>query len=769
MKWAGEICATPDIRTAERAVGENMTKRMSVSRGVRLFAVLAVSMVGVGVARGGDPAPEPLIRDTADASELWKRGSDQVLAGDFKSARATMERIASRWPDQSQAVAALKWLRDTEELQASRERLRIANFDQQVDLAKTQAKKENWSKALQHVTLALQNHNDRDQFANQDWVLDIVNHAKDNIKAHRDKGEWTDALILYDRLLQLYPKDKNYKDGFRVCRQRAHFEVIYGPKTTWRNDLQGVKASTVPELIERIDGEYVSKPSFPKMAHSALENLQILAETAKIKSEFPSLADSDRVSQFTKRVKALRERRIDQDDEFLGGDLKAVFSKLLDINKDTIDLPEQVIADEFVSGMLEPLDEFTSVIWPSEVDEFNKHTRGEFVGVGIQITKPNEGEFIRVESPLEDSPAYKAGVKPGDMIAAINGESTKEISITQAVTKITGRPGSNVTLSIQDGVTEKVRDISLKREQIKIRTVRGDKRDPSKSTGWDYIIEPDTGIGYVRVSGFMEGTVDDLEAALKQMRKDGAKGLILDLRFNPGGLLTAAKEMCELFLPEDAPIAKTSGRARRQDMELHANPAGENFHNLPIIVLVNEYSASASEIVAGALAGLKEACVIGERTFGKGSVQNLIPVADHKAYLKLTTAHYYVPDNDSADHWYCLNKEEDAANWGVDPHIAVKVIPQEIGKVLKLRRQRDLLKGKDQETLPEDVLERRPTTQPTYEEPKDEHADTDPQIAVAVNVMRMKLMSKQPWALAPRQQRALSRANGPVKIESKTE
>jgi len=749
-----------------------MTQRLMNWRGFRLLAILAVSIAAVGLvpaAHGGDPVPEPLIRDTSDASQLWKRGSDQVLAGDFKSARATMERIAARWPDQTQAVAALKWLKETEELQASRERLRIANYEQQVELAKTQAKKDNWSKALQHATMALQNYNDRDQFANQDWVREIVTHAKENITSHRDKGEWTDALILYDRLLQLYPNEKAYKDGFRVCRQRAHFEVIYGPKTTWKNDLQGVRANTVPELIDRIAAEYVEHPDFKKMARSALENLLILAETSKIKPEFPSLADSDRVAQFKKRVNTLLEKRIDQDDEFLAGDLKPLFYKLQTINEETVELPEQVLADEFVAGMLEPLDEFTSVIWPSEVDEFNKHTRGEFVGVGIQITKPVEGEFIRVESPLEDSPAYKAGVKPGDMIAAINGESTKDVSITQAVTKITGRPGSNVTLTIQDGVTEKLRDLSLKREQIKIRTVRGDKRDPSKPTGWDYIVDRELGIGYVRVSGFMESTVDDLEAALKQMRADGGKSLILDLRFNPGGLLTAAKEMCELFLPEDAPIAKTSGRARRQDMELHANPAGENFHNMPIIVLVNEYSASASEIVAGALAGLKEACVIGERTFGKGSVQNLIPVADHKAYLKLTTAHYYVPDNDSADHWYCLNKEEDAANWGVDPHIAVKMIPQEINKVLKLRRQRDLLKGKDQEALPEDVLERRPTTQPAYEEPKDEHAEVDPQIAVAVNVMRMKLMSNQPWALATRQARALSRANGPVKIESKTE
>jgi carboxyl-terminal processing protease len=171
-----------------------------------------------------------------------------------------------------------------------------------------------------------------------------------------------------------------------------------------------------------------------------------------------------------------------------------------------------------------------------------------------------------------------------------------------------------------------------------------------------------------------------------------------------------------------------------------------------MIVLVNEYSASASEIVAGALSGLKEACVIGSRSFGKGSVQNLIPIMGGRAYLKLTTAHYYVPDADmpAGDQWYLLHRKEGADTWGVEPHIKVDLIPQEIAKLLRLRRERDVLKGKNQQEIPEDVLTRRAASEPPENFPEDDIPDVDPQMAAAMNVMRMKLTSRQPWALAPR-------------------
>ncbi|HVP10938.1 MAG TPA: S41 family peptidase, partial [Phycisphaerae bacterium] len=404
-----------------------------------------------------------------------------------------------------------------------------------------------------------------------------------------------------------------------------------------------------------------------------------------------------------------------------------------------------------------PLDEFTSVIWPSEVDEFNKHTRGEFVGVGIQITQP-EGSCVRVESPLEDSPAYYAGVKPGDLITEVDGKSTLDMTINQAVREITGEPGTQVTLTIRDGATNEVRKITLTRQKIKIRTVSGYRRDENKPTGWDYFIDRDNKIGYINVSGFMDKTVDDLEQALKQLQSEGYRGLILDLRFNPGGLLTSAVRMCELFMKESDPIVQTKGRNRAQNTEIRSR-FGQGSNNMPLIILVNEYSASASEIVAGALAGLKEACVVGTRTFGKGSVQNLIPIEDNQAYLKLTTAHYYIPDADLPEKWYLLHRKPESESWGVEPHIVVKVVPQEITKILRLRRERDLLKGKDQAEIPKEVLDRQPTTQPNPHLQEDENPNVDPQLVAAVDVMRMKLISRQPWTLKPRVERMASQAD----------
>jgi carboxyl-terminal processing protease len=498
-----------------------------------------------------------------------------------------------------------------------------------------------------------------------------------------------------------------------------------------------------------------------------LESLLILAQAKPLTKTFPTLGDDDLVDTFVTRIKGLIQRKIEPATKFSAKDVGSVFRSVLEANKDSVKLPESVLVDEFVAGLLEPLDEFTSVIWPSEVDEFNKHTRGEFVGVGIQITQP-EGSCIRVESPLEDSPAYYAGVKPGDLITEVDGKSTLDMTINQAVREITGEPGTQVTLTIKDSQTDEIRKLSLKRQKIKIRTVSGYRRDDSRPTGWDYFIDPENKIGYINVSGFMDKTVDDLELALKQLQNEGSRGLILDLRFNPGGLLTSAVRMCELFMRENDPIVQTKGRNRSQNTEIRSR-FGQGSTPMPLIILVNEYSASASEIVAGALSGLKEACVVGTRTFGKGSVQNLIPIEDNQAYLKLTTVHYYVPDADLAEKWYLLHRKPESDSWGVEPHIVVKVIPQEITKILRLRRERDLLKGKDQAEIPKEILERQPTTQPNPHLQEDENPNVDPQLVAALDVMRMKLISRQPWTLSPRQERVVTHADATQKKTAEAE
>lgn len=718
-------------------------RRLGLIVFVALAAILALPAAGV---RADDP-PEQLTSNMA--RDFWLKGSDQALAGDFRGAYTTLERVRNIEPGDKRVATAIGWMREARDVSESRSRLRERSIEYYVGEANKLSAEEKWAKALDQAVLAQQNAVDKDEFAAQAWVKELAAKSLAEIAEYEKKGEWKDALVLYDDLRTLYPKDKEYQRRFDHCRRRVHFELVYGPKGTWKNDLRDIEPDVVREITDRVAKDYVKEVPFQEMATSALENLIVLAETPSLREVFTGLTDDEKRDHFVTRLKNLLDRRVRGQDSFGRRDLIRLFGSVEDVNEQSLRLPEAVLVDEFVSGMLEPLDEFTSVIWPAEVEEFNKHTRGEFVGVGIQITKEDAG-FIRVESPLEDSPAYRAGVQPGDLITAVDGTSTMDMTITQAVNTITGEPGKKVVLTIKQPGSDATQDITLVREQIKIATVRGDHRDDSKPTKWEFMIDPDNKIGYVRVSGFVEQTVPDLAKALEQLKAEGCRGLVLDLRFNPGGLLTSAVAMCNLFLAEDDPMVKTVTRGRRQDM--HVRAKGHNLFppGFPMIVMVNEFSASASEIVAGALSGLNEACIIGSRTFGKGSVQNLIPIADNDAYLKLTTAHYYVPDSKSKDGWYCLNREKEAETWGVDPHIKVDLIPQELRKVLRLRRERDLLKGKNQKALPADVLDRRPTSQPAPTEQFDENPDVDPQLVVALNVMRVKLVSRQPWALAPR-------------------
>ncbi|MFQ5424160.1 MAG: S41 family peptidase [Phycisphaerae bacterium] len=705
---------------------------------------------------------DPVHLATAEANREWLKGADQVLAGDFNSAVSTLESVQRIEPGHETVKSAISWLRNAQTLADSRERLRARNLELEIDKSNEFVEKKDWSEAVRHAATALLHARDREAFIEQPWLKDIIEHGRAEIEKYKSEGAWRDALILYNLLLEFDPDNPEYKDGFKLCRQRAHFELVYDKKGAWKSDLRGIDKSVVHDIVQKIDDDYVRDVDFKKLCIAGLKNLLILSETPELVEVFPELGDKDLLDPFAARLRNLIARHVKRREHFGSRAVTAVFRRVLAANRDSVRLPESVLVDEFVSGLLEPLDKFTTVIWPSEVEEFNKYTRGEFIGVGIQITKQESG-FLRVESPLENSPAYNAGIQPGDLITAVDGTSTADMSsIMQAVNLITGRPNTEVILTIRNPTTQEEREITLAREKIKIHTVHGDHRDPTKPTQWDYMIDPDFGVCYVRVSSFMEKTVDDLEDALVQMRADGCRGLILDLRFNPGGLLTSALGMCELFLNEGTPIAKTKGRSTHEE-RFEARPSHKRAHfgDIPLIVLVNDYSASASEIVAGALSGLKEACIIGQRTFGKGSVQRLIPVARNQAYLKLTTDRYYVPDKDAPDQWYLLNKEEGAKTWGIDPHIEVAVIPQENRKILRLRRQRDLLKGKNQKELPKAVLERRASSQPAIPEPEDDYADVDPQIFTALNVMRIKLASDQPWALPPREQRVLSRAAAP--------
>ena len=335
-----------------------------------------------------------------------------------------------------------------------------------------------------------------------------------------------------------------------------------------------------------------------------------------------------------------------------------------------------------IDGMLGGLDPFSNFIPEEELAEFNKATRGKFGGIGIQIGMRRG--MLTVISPLENTPAYEAGVLAGDMIIEIEGESTDGIRLDEAVKTLTGDPGTDVTITVRH-ITGGVEKITLTRALIEVPTVKGLRRDENNE--WVYMLDDEKKIGYVRVASFVENSVPDLKAAIEQMLEKDMKGMILDLRFDPGGILKTAVEMTDLFL-DDGVIVKTKGRTTPY-WEATATREGTLPH-FPMVVLVNQYSASASEIVSGALQDHHRAIIIGERTFGKGSVQNVIPLKGENAALKLTTSKYYLPSG------RCIHREEDMTEedeWGVIPDIVVPMTPEQYVALIQARREGEIIKN----------------------------------------------------------------------------
>ena len=331
-----------------------------------------------------------------------------------------------------------------------------------------------------------------------------------------------------------------------------------------------------------------------------------------------------------------------------------VFSDVLDIVKENYveEVENEELIEGAISGMLKTLDPHSSYLNPDAYKELQVETKGSFGGIGIEITL-RDG-LLTVVSPLEGTPAYELGIQAGDKIIRVDGEPTKEMTLMEAVKQMRGPKGTEVVLTIMREGFSKPRDFVIVRDTISIKSVR------------TKIIEP--GYGYLRLSQFQSTTLKDLRQALAKLEKENQpmKGLVLDLRNNPGGLLDQAVKVSDEFLNKGL-IVYTGGRLKSQDMRFEAH-SNANPHAYPIVILVNEGSASAAEIVAGALQDHKRAVVVGVKTFGKGSVQTVMPLRNGAA-LRLTTAIYYTPNGRAIQ------------AKGIEPDIVVvRQLPQEQGK-----------------------------------------------------------------------------------------
>jgi len=304
-------------------------------------------------------------------------------------------------------------------------------------------------------------------------------------------------------------------------------------------------------------------------------------------------------------------------------------------------------------GMLAELDPYSQFLTRADVEQLEVDTEGEFGGLGIEITL-DQNRVLTVITPLEDTPAMRSGVLPGDRILEIEGENTYNTTLTEAVKKLRGKPGTKVNITVLHQLTSKREKLTITRDIIKVHSVRAAR-----------IADEDAKIGYIRLNNFQRSSAQELDEAVKKLTDEGMKALVLDLRRNPGGLLDSAVAVADRFI-EKGLIVKTQGRADEAVHRFDAHKEG-TYASIPLAVLVSGYSASGAEIVAGAIQDHHRGILVGKRTFGKGSVQSILSL-DGGSKLRLTTARYYTPSG-RLIHREMNAKVEDP--WGIQPDIKV--------------------------------------------------------------------------------------------------
>ena len=367
----------------------------------------------------------------------------------------------------------------------------------------------------------------------------------------------------------------------------------------------------------------------------------------------------------------------------------SIFAKALElIRQDYVDDNKTSYHDLInaaMKGMLSSLDPHSQFMNPDDFRDMQDDTRSRFNGLGIEVSMKNG--LPTVIAAMEDTPAAKAGILSGDQILRINGISTERMDLQDAINVLRGPAGAKLTLTLLRPSTKEIKEYALQRAEIKIQSVKGARLLDPEFTG-------PFKIGYIRLVQFNEPTADELSKALDELQKQGMQALVLDLRNNPGGLLNSAVDVCAQFLPPNTKVVSTQGRVASQQHDYSTSGAKKERPSFPMVVLINEGSASGAEIVAGALKDLHRAVLVGETTFGKGSVQNVMQLPDGSA-VRFTTAKYYTP-----------SKQVIQGN-GVTPNIRVAVTADQERSLSALRNtgnvkpedEKNIIKARDPQML----------------------------------------------------------------------
>ena len=584
------------------------------------------------------------------------------------------------------------------------------------------------------------------KFLSTDWKTDLASPgvkaaialADSKIAEARASGDWLYAEELLNRVRSLYEGStqkeefQKYDDALETDVSRRVMLVLnYAPHAwyelrkkqyerldekdrkepfapfnekgddDWKQAIEGINERILAEALTQIAAQHLENVGWKPLIEGGLSMVHQLATTPALKEKFPSLGDAVLTGAFGHAVNAeLATVSAMPAGEVNVKTFNKVFAALRVANDATVKLPVEVIVREFGNGTMATMthdfeDPYTEIVWPDRMRRFSQAIKGNFVGVGILI-RHNEKREIVIINPLDGSPSKRAGIKPQDKITAVNGLSTADWPLDKAVDTITGPAGTQVTLGITREGEAKPIEYPLTRERIKMYSVQGWKKtgyNERFEPQWDWYVDPEDGIGYIRLTGFNEDTFTDFLKSMREMSTQrDINGLILDLRGNPGGLLQSAVSFVNAFLRTGRIVSVED----RNGQELYAFTAQRQrapLADVPTVVLINEGSASASEIVSGALEAHDVAVVIGERSFGKGSVQEVHDIdgrgAEAKANVKYTVQHYLLPPKPGEQKGRLVHKQPGSDDWGVMPDYVVKLSPDQIDEINKIRASAD--------------------------------------------------------------------------------
>jgi carboxyl-terminal processing protease len=591
------------------------------------------------------------------------------------------------------------------------------------------------------------------------FVKEVVQKAIDRAARLEVEGKWLEAYTnCYGWLVGIDPDNKGYSDYAERLWDKATLAMAFedSPCETSEERFQDVRRDMFVQAINFLNSHYVSIIDYNELATKAIQRCKLLAEVMGTSPRFSSgspdanegrsglmsftwepqelAAWSSTLDGLLDKVKSTAGDAAGLDkDRFLD-----IFQKVLELNEATVDLPEPILVSQFAEAALAALDLYTVIVWPKQVQDFEQMMTNEFTGIGIEISKPKG--LLTVSSLLVDTPAYNSTLDAGDVIEKVDGVPTKDMSLFCAAKKIKGPVGTKVNLTVRrssndKAVEDKVFDVTITRDTIVVPTVRGWQR--TKDAKWLHIVDEQSKIGYVRLTSFSSDTTLGLEKVLQELEAQGMRGLILDLRSNTGGLLDQAVAVADKFL-EEGFIVSRQPRAGQMAVYEEAHKRGTH-PNYPMVILINSSSASASEIVAGALADKvhRRAVLVGARTHGKGSVQGITGYLGKGAQLKYTMAYYHLPSGQKVESQEAAEKKG-TKDWGVAPNVEIELRSDETKKMLEVQRSNDVLVKADHQDTGGDF--KKHTIEETLA--------ADPQLAVGLLVVRSKLIQAETLAAA---------------------